>query len=137
MCVCVGGNGMFNTISKHCLLCLRLVSSGGSVVMVWLYQGRSRPIFFFLCLCASQLLFRYCCCSFRSTMNMCRARCVCVIAQQSVCNTHVCILCHQSHSRSHNSLFSSPTRLQRKHHLQLGPSSFVAPPDSSARCVSP
>lgn len=39
---------MFNTISKHCLLCLRLVSSGGSVVMVWLYQGRSRPIFFFL-----------------------------------------------------------------------------------------
>ena len=52
VCVCVGGNGMFNTISKHCLLSLRLVSDGASL----LWSGFIRSGVGRLCLCASQLL---------------------------------------------------------------------------------
>lgn len=44
---------MFNTISKHCLLCLRLVSFRGSL----LWSGFIRGGVGRLCLCASQLLF--------------------------------------------------------------------------------
>lgn len=52
VCVCVGGNGMFNTISKHCLLCLRLVSDGAPL----LQSGFIRGGVDWLCLCATQLL---------------------------------------------------------------------------------
>ncbi len=44
---------MFNTISKRCLLCLRLVSYGASMLWSAFIRGGVGP----LCLRASQLLF--------------------------------------------------------------------------------
>lgn len=63
---------MFNTISKRCLLCLRLVSYGGFVVMVWLYQGRCRLAVCVPHSCSLLLL--------GSSVDMCWKRCVSVVA---------------------------------------------------------
>lgn len=52
VCVCVGGNGMFNTISKACLLCLRLVRRGASLLQSGVSGAAADPC----CLCASQTL---------------------------------------------------------------------------------
>lgn len=61
---------MFNTISKQCLLCLRLVSYGASL----LWSGFIRGGVARLCLCASQLL-SLPLLLLGSTVNVCWRRC--------------------------------------------------------------
>lgn len=75
---------MFNTISKRCLLCLRLVSYGASLLWSGFIRRRRRPTFR---LCASHGRFRYRCCS-PEAPRMWMKVCLCCVLKQYTC---VCI----------------------------------------------
>lgn len=114
---------MFNTISKHCLLCLRLASYGASMLWSAFIRGGVG----WLCLCASQLLFATVVVPLKHRVRVLDEVCLCLLYTGAV-TIHMGAHSATSHVQlPQESGFLSPIRWERKRHLQLTQVSFVVP----------